>query len=363
MIALKNQEFSEDLSKYKILIDQDIKVYCDYLEHSTAEQYGPNGKEVVGVFTDLLKRGGKRVRGSLVMIGYELCGGKDQNMILQAARAIEMLQAYLLIIDDIQDNSVTRRGADSAHVYFAKYHQQHKLRGNSKEFGVAMALNAANMGNHALQSILANLNVDEHLRLNAISITNRTAGITYHGQAKEMFGQVSDTVTKAEILKTMELKTANYTFVNPIHVGMVLAGAGCEHTDAITPYATKLGIAFQIVNDFDGILGQEVLDNPKSNDLTEGKHTLFVVNALQLAPKQDKEFLSEMLGNKGISQLELERCQQIIRDFGLAPAKATFDSLVDVALESLDQVKLNWNKQTHKLLIEIAEALRAKIIV
>src|SRR5687767_5538121 len=94
------------LAEYKKAIDADIAQYAAYLRGSTETQYGQKVLEAeVEVFLDLLARGGKRIRGALVMAGYEMCGGTNRAMITQAARAIEMLHIYILIIDDIQDRS------------------------------------------------------------------------------------------------------------------------------------------------------------------------------------------------------------------------------------------------------------------
>ncbi len=101
--------FKITLKNYKQIIDEDIAAYAKQVQATTLRQYGANARLEVDAYLDILQRGGKRIRGALTILGYEMSGGADKTMILQAARAIEMIHAYILIIDDFQDRSVMRR--------------------------------------------------------------------------------------------------------------------------------------------------------------------------------------------------------------------------------------------------------------
>ena len=160
----------------------------------------------------VLERGGKRIRGSLVMLGYEMSGGADKEMITQAARAIEMLHAYILIVDDIQDRSEIRRGGPSAHFLLADEHHKRGFAGDGVHFGVAIALNAALSGAHAAQTILANLDTDVENIRKVLSIVNRTMLVTSHGQTSDIVNEVSVDVSKEDIERVLEWKTAHYSF-------------------------------------------------------------------------------------------------------------------------------------------------------
>src|SRR5690606_38165036 len=88
--------FKTQLQKYKKLIDAAISTYSKLTQKNTLQQYGTAARQVTDAYLDILDRGGKRIRGALVMLGYEMSGGKNQAMIIQAARAVEMVHAYLL---------------------------------------------------------------------------------------------------------------------------------------------------------------------------------------------------------------------------------------------------------------------------
>lgn len=351
--------FKDKLANYKQLIDDDIADYAKKVQKSTLANYGEHSLAVANAYLDILGRGGKRVRGALVTAGYEMSGGKNQHMILQAARAIEMLHAYILIIDDIQDRSPTRRGGPSAHKLLADYHLSHKLAGDPEHFGISMALNAALGGVHAAQIILANLPTNEEDRIKVFNIVNLTMVVTAQGQVGDIMNEVSVTVDANRIEQVLEWKTARYSFINPLHVGMVLAGADCHATDGITAYASHTGKAFQITDDILGTFGNES-DSGKSplDDTREGKRTVLTAYALEQAAANDKRFLLSMLGNPRLTTVEFEKCKKIITESGaLAYAQKQAEQHVAKALAALDKEKTLWTNEGVTFLRGLAQFL------
>jgi geranylgeranyl diphosphate synthase type I len=335
---------SARLAAYKQAIDDDIAQYALHVRANTQSQYGAFATLEVDAFLDMLSRGGKRIRGALVMTGYEMCGGTDKAMIMHAARAIEMLHAYALIIDDIQDRAILRRGKPATYRYFSEYHRAHHLKGDPEHAGIALALNSAMAGAHAAEIILANLPAEPQLRLNVLSIMNRTMMITYHGQMTDIMNSLVEDVDLADIDRVLEWKTALYSFINPIQVGMVLAGAGCEHTDAITPFALHLGRAFQITDDILGIFGDErEVGKSPLDDIREGKATILSTYAAAHANSADTAFLKTCLGNEKLTQKDFARCKQIIETSGAlayARDKATIE--IEQSLAALDARAAMW---------------------
>ncbi len=340
------QVFQKKLTAYKTAIDEDIEAYTKHVQKTTLQQYGKNARMEVDTFLSILERGGKRIRGSLVMLGYEMSGGTNQQMILQVARAIEMMHAYILIIDDIQDRSIIRRGGPAAHIMLADHHEKHELAGDSDHFGVAIALNAALAGAHVAQMIIANLDAPEEDRLKVLSILNRTMMVTAHGQTNDIMNEVVAEVSLEDVERVMEWKTAHYTFLNPLHAGMVLAGADCHSTDAITDYAMHAGKVYQITDDILGTFGSE-FESGKSpmDDTREGKRTLLTFYALTHVESADKNFLIHMLGNANLTPAEFHRCRDIIVESGaLEYAQAEAATHMEQAIAALKREKSRWNQ-------------------
>lgn len=356
---IKTVAFVKKLVQYKRLIDADIEKYTKDIQNSTLRNYGANSRVATDAYLEILARGGKRIRGALVMVGYEMMGGTDQKMIVEAARAIEMLHAYILIMDDIQDNSSVRRAGSTAHVALAEYHHKNHLAGDSDHFGMSLALNAMGIGNHISQITIANLDVAKELRLKAISILNQALIVTVHGQTNDIFNEVASNITMKDVENVLEWKTAYYTFLNPLTFGMVLAGADCSATDAVREYSLMAGRAFQITDDILGVFGSE-FESGKSplDDIKEGKRTILTIYALENADKADKNFLIQMLGNKDITQTEFNRCKDILIESGaLDFAKSEAENSVKKAIKSINDHNLNWPSSTKKFLIGLAESL------
>jgi len=153
-----------------------------------------------------------------------------------------------------------------------------------------------------------------------------------------------ETPNLADIDRVLEWKTALYSFINPLHVGMVLAGADCHYTDAITPFALHLGRAFQITDDMLGIFSDEK-EAGKSplDDIREGKATILSVYALMHASDEDKQTLRACLGNSGLTVGDFNRCKRIIRTSGaLTYAQDKAAREITQALDSLQEQRHNW---------------------
>lgn len=348
--------FKKRMLDYKQEIDADITKYIKQVKKTTNERYGKKSYLVSGALSDILERGGKRIRGSLVMAGYEMSGGKNYQMILQAARAIEILHAYILVIDDIQDRSGIRRNGPTAHVMLADYHKQHHFAGNSDHFGVAMAVNAALMWEHMAQDILANLDADPILIIKAISIVNENLTTTIHGQTADIMNEIVGEVSERDVYQMMGWKTAKYTILNPLQVGMILAGANDKKIDSITDYAIYTGIAFQITDDITGVFGSEK-DNGKSpmDDIREGKRTLMMVYALNHANPTDNKFLIKTLGNRKLTKSDFLHSKQILTTCGAKKyAEQEAEKHVKTALKSLDKNAKYWKDDDIEFLKNLA---------
>lgn len=350
--------FKEQLMAYKQAIDKDIEVYSEHVRKVTRQQYGEFPGVVTDAYLDMLERGGKRIRGALAMVGYQMCGGTDQQMIVRAATALEMIHAYILIIDDIQDRSKLRRGQPTVHEVLAEYHRDHHLRGSADHSGVALSLNAALSGAHAAQVLLAGLNVDNELKLKAMGIVNQTMITTAHGQTVDIMNELTPVASAHAVEDALEWKTAHYTMLNPLCVGMVLAGAGCEDTDAIREYALHTGKAFQITDDIMGIFGtDEQTGKSNMDDVREGKRTLLTTYALKHASDDDRALLDRSLGNAELTKEDFEHCRQIIRSCGaLDNALNIAAKHVDVALQSL-AARPHWQPQSIAFLRGLAQSL------
>lgn len=358
-ISSETRLFNAQLAVYKQLIDADIKGYSKQFERETLQQFGVNARLAVDTYLSVLARGGKRIRGSLAILAYEMCGGNDKDMIIKAARALEMIHAYILMVDDFQDRSGIRRGGPTGHVLLGNYHRRHELAGDAEHFGASIAINAALTGSHAAQQILADLDVYPELKLKAIQTINHTMVVTAHGQTNDIMNEVVAEVSERDIDRVLEWKTAHYTFLNPLTMGMILAGAEDKSIKAITDYAVHAGKAFQITDDILGTFGSE-FESGKSpmDDIREGKRTLITAYALEHTTDDNKNFLVQMLGSAQLTPVEFERCKDILIESGsLQYAQKAAEKHVIKSLRSLENHPEDWSEQGIDFLRGLAKSL------
>ena len=351
--------FTQQLIDKKSLIDAELKLYVASLSKETLSMFTPDSSVAMSAYEQVLARGGKRIRGALTMVAYEMCGGTDTDMILQAACAIEMTHAYILTLDDIMDKSATRRGGPSAHMIIADYHKKHQLSGDSYHFGEAIAINAATIGFHDAQLKVTNLNVANKSKLQALSLLNSALIVTGHGQINDIFNEVRDDVTEQSVDQVLEWKTAHYTFLNPLQFGMALAGADEKTIHALHDYCMHAGRAFQITDDILGTFAseQEAGKSPM-DDVREGKRTVLSVHALQSAPNGDKNFLITMLGNEKLTQSEFNRCKEIFIETGaLKVSQDQAKYHVDMAKISLQHYATLFSKGGVDFLTQLVDSL------
>jgi len=350
--------FVKQLQLYREAVEADITTYAKHTKKSTRERFGEHPAVVTDAFFDMLERGGKRVRGALVIAGYEMCGGTDREMIVRAATAIEMVHAHLLIIDDIQDRSATRRGKPTVHEMLKSYHTQQQSAVDAAHTGISLALNAAWTGGHAAYRIIAGLNVAPELRSNAAGIIADAIVTTAHGQTIDFLQELTGVADIESVENVMQWKTAYYTMLNPLCVGMVLAGAGCEDTDAIREYALHAGMAFQITDDIIGVFGTNAQTGKDSmDDLREGKRTLLTVYTFTHASPKEQDLLHRCLGNPQLTSADFEACKDIMRSCGaLQYAEAQVDRHIAAAHASLDKAPARWGSAQTAFLRELAQS-------
>lgn len=334
------------LGKYKALLDADIEQYCEALLTSTSDRFGRYSHDAMQVYASLLSRGGKRLRGVMVLSAYEMFGGTNKAMIIRAARAVEMLHAYLLIVDDIQDHSQTRRGGPAAHVLLARYHKQNKFLGSSEDFGAAVAVDAALVGCHLAMQELAQLDAPDERKVKMFDLVNTSLLITGHGQINDLFNAAMVDVSESDVLRTLTWKSAYYSFLKPLQAGAVLAGASAKDLAALHDYATHIGLAFQITDDILGTFGDE-FESGKSNkdDIRDGKATILVSLALAKATPQQKKELMAAIGNPNLTESQYQAARKIMQDTNaLDEAKKLAAGHAQLAVRSLKNVPETWKQ-------------------
>ena len=343
------------LDQYRQLIDKEIETYSAQLLADVAKTYGPHSQAATQAFTSILARGGKRLRGALVIAAYQMLGGSDLAMATKVARIVEMVQAYLLMTDDIADRSDVRRGGPSAHRYMENYHGQEGFRGDAGHFGVSIAMMSALANIHQAELDLDELQLPDDVKLKLLKSLHLNLIHTLHGQIQDIFIEAVPSPTEADVMQVIKFKTAYYTLINPLEIGALLAGAESTDIQLLQEYGLKAGVAFQLADDVLGVFG-EADQSGKSplDDIKEGKATLLAVRALAKASPAGQQQLRHCLGNPNLTMDDLQQCRDIMTESGaLAYVKQMAADHVKDALNDLDRAPKHWNAEQVNFLREL----------
>jgi geranylgeranyl diphosphate synthase type II len=92
-------------------------------------------------------------------------------------------------------------------------------------------------------------------------------------------------------------KTGHYTFITPVLIGGIVAGAQPRTQNSLVGFATALGLAFQIRDDVLNLAADEQAYGKEINgDLWEGKHTLVLLHALRNMTASERKEALRILG-------------------------------------------------------------------
>jgi len=276
---------------------------------------------------DYPRRGGKRLRGQLLMLACGAHGGSPE-VALPVAGALELFQTWVLIHDDIEDGSEERRGQPALH----------------RLYGMPLALNAGDMVHALMWEVLVKSRtglggergyavLDEFLRL---------VQVTAEGQHMELFWierGIWD-LGEEDYLEMCRRKAGWYTVVAPLRLGAIVAGRD-PHPE-FARAGLDLGVAFQIRDDVLNLSAdREAYGKEIAGDLWEGKRTLILIHLLDhCTPAERAEVVGRLSVPRGArSEDDVRRLRELIscyRSLEYAQARAT--SLAETAAKALEPV-------------------------
>lgn len=313
-------------------------------------------RSIVDAYLSILEAGGKRTRGALTIFGYELLGGTDTAMIATVAGVIEGIQTYLLVIDDVADHARIRRGVSTAHRLIQEDFLNQGLDNPSAHISEDLAVTAALIGQHYAQTVIGRLAVSPERRVAVLNTLNKRLIRTGLGQVLDLVSTLGTEVSEEDIMKIADYKTTYYSFLLPLEVGALLAGANQDGLASLAQYAHHVGLAYQLQDDILGIFGDEeyIGKSPKS-DLMEGKQTLLMYYALNAAAPHERQVLKAAIGNTQLVDRDLDGCREIITTTGaLKKVQILMQREVRYARRILQEFPKDWSKTQVANLDELA---------
>lgn len=293
-------------------------------------------------------QGGKRLRATLVKLGFELGGGESTNkQILLPAAAIEIFQTSILAHDDVIDLSPLRRGKPTIYKALGGDH-----------YGISQTICLGDIGFFIATKLISESKFEDKNKNRALIHFSDMVIKTGIGEMLDIeLPRLKKQRQDLAVLKIHELKTAYYTFIYPLNLGVILAGGSEKLTQEIEVFGRSLGLAFQIQDDILGVFGdEETLGKSVTSDIKEGKNTLLITQALKNADSQHKKIIKKYYGNPQVDQQGVEAIKNVFIESG------ALDYSKQKAVEYVVQAKqvipkITKDKRLQNLLNEMADFL------
>jgi geranylgeranyl diphosphate synthase type I len=297
----------------------------------------PRLAPVASAIGGLVLAGGKRIRPAFVYWGYRATGADHTEALWHAAAAVELIQTFALIHDDVMDRSARRRGQPTVHVELASHHRATGLTGDGPWFGVGAAVLAGD---------LAFVWADELFDATPLDAADLDRGreVFTALRTELMAGQYLDLLLTAsadagpeQARRVALLKAGRYTVTRPLHLGAALGGGAPELCAALTAFGDAVGVAFQLRDDILGLFGDpNATGKGVLDDLRQGKRTVLMLEALARCSPAERAVLSAALGDADVDDITGERVRAIVRGCGaLADVEAQVRRHFDHALAAL----------------------------
>lgn len=250
-------------------------------------------REVVAYAERLVMAGGKRVRPYLAYIAYKVAGGKKDQEMIEAAVGLELFHAFALVHDDIMDRGTLRHGLPTAHIRF----------GDSQAILLGDIL--FNWANACLNGTKAYL------------IFQKMIDEVIIGQMLDVDSMSRKSVEMGMIEERHRLKTASYTFVRPMQIGIAMAGSSSRLMKFAETYGFPLGIGFQIQDDWLDLTSKpDEIGKTAFSDLRDGQHTLFTQFIVERGTSKEKNELKKIFGNKKLMEKDRARVSKLFEESG-----------------------------------------------
>ncbi|MGC5583650.1 polyprenyl synthetase family protein [Ornithinimicrobium sp. W1679] len=333
----------------------------DHLAHQRevlTELGAPMGP-LVDAVADLLA-GGKRLRAAFLYWGWRAAGRPDDDAVVRAASSMEVFQAAALLHDDVMDNSDRRRGRPTAHRAFAEQHRTQAWNGDPERFGHAAAILAGDLCLNWTDELFATSGLPAEALARARPEFDRMRTQLMGGQFLDMLEAVvgwNDLAYAERVERSrtvIRYKSARYSVQQPLLVGALAGDADPALLAALADYGARLGEAFQLRDDVLGVFGDPGhTGKPAGDDLREGKHTVLVAHALELADEPGAELLAASLGDPDLDEATVEACRQVLRDSGaLARTESMIEEAATASARALQAVP-DLDREAAQALVEL----------
>lgn len=258
------------------------------------------------------------LRGALVQLGASDDEGTAHPEAIKPAAAMELIQSFLLIHDDIMDRDETRRGRRALYAQYAEAAEKEGIA-YPEHYGVSMGICAGDVATFLATELIGETEVSPEALRQMIRLFSREiahVGLAQMGDLTN--GHKSDGVDAAGIEAVYRHKTGRYTFSLPLMLGALVRGADRAQLESLSSFGEYAGIAFQLKDDELGLLADaDTLGKPVGSDISENKKTLHRLLLFEAVPAADAERLKAIFGAEQVSEEELTYVRSLLEKYNV----------------------------------------------
>ncbi|QIG89099.1 polyprenyl synthetase family protein [Chryseobacterium sp. POL2] len=315
------------LDKYQNIVSEAVENYR--FNDQPGELYAP--------MNYIMAHGGKRMRPIMVLMACELFDGNLDDAI-KPALAIEFFHNFTLIHDDIMDEAPLRRNKATIHTLYGL------------NVGI---LSGDNLLFKAYQFFL---DLEPILFKKCLKIFTDTGIVICEGQQYDVNFESMSNVSHDDYIKMITYKTGSLSAAS-LQIGALIAGASDEDAESIYNFGKHIGIAFQIMDDYLDVYGdQEAVGKKHAGDIYENKKTILYLTALEHANDEERAELDYWYSKKTDNVDKIYGVEKIFRRTKVEEKVLRLvHQHSETALEYLDKIKVAPEKK--QALLELAEYL------
>ncbi len=245
-------------------------------EEITQLHFGDHPRELYEPISYIMSLGGKRLRPTLVLLGYQLFKD-DPTRILRPALAVEIFHNFTLMHDDIMDEAPIRRGKPTVH----------------EKWDDTVAILSGDTMLVKVYDFL--LELEKDILSDGIRHFNKTAIEVCEGQQIDMNFEKAEKVTEDQYIEMIRLKTAVLLGFS-LKFGGLMAEASVQQQTTLYSIGELMGIGFQLMDDLLDVFGdQKKFGKQVGGDIASNKKTFLLIRTLELANKNQKAVLRDWL--------------------------------------------------------------------
>ena len=233
----------------------------------------------------VLSMGGKRIRPTLMLLGYNLFKDNPEKILMNAV-ALETYHNYTLLHDDLMDNADLRRGHETVH---KKWDANTAILSGDSMLVLAYERMAQ---------------CDEKHLAKVLKLFTTTALEIGEGQQFDMEFENRNDVKEEEYIEMIRLKTS-VLLACALKMGAILADASDEDAENLYKFGEQIGLAFQLQDDYLDVYGDtKVFGKEIGGDITSNKKTYMLINAFNLANDTQHAELQKWVDAKDFDRAE-----------------------------------------------------------